>query len=291
MNWLEQKTAFYGYRVFSRFAEILPRSAVQPLARGAAKLAIKTSRPRVELVRSNLRRVTGEEPTDEMVVKAFASYFRYWLELFRLPVLDTEQLDRGITAENFEAIEAARAAGKGVVAVLPHMGNWDMVAAWLVRRGVPLTVVVERLEPVELFRWFKDFRQRMGMTVVANEPGVSSALTGALHRNELIALLSDRDVDGTGIDVEFFGETTKLPKGPAVLALRTGAALLPVAIFENGEGYVAKVGRPISVERSGTLKDDVERVTRDVASTFELLIREAPEQWHLFQPNWPSDRR
>ena len=105
-----------------------------------------------------------------------------------------------------------------------------------------------------------------------------------------MCLLCDRDLVGDGIEVEFFGERTTLPAGPATLALRTGAPLLPAAVYFGPQGgHHAKVMPPVAAQREGRLRDDVERVTQDLAHRFEELIRAAPEQWHLLQPNWPSD--
>src|SRR5205085_7976812 len=113
----------------------------------------------------------------------------------------------------------------------------------------------------------------------------------ALRANEVACLLCDRDLAGTGIPVEFFGERTTLPGGPAALALRTGAALLPAAVyFEGRHGHRGVVRPPVPVERTGRLRDAVARVSQALAGELECLIRDAPDQWHLFQPNWPSDR-
>jgi KDO2-lipid IV(A) lauroyltransferase len=112
-----------------------------------------------------------------------------------------------------------------------------------------------------------------------------------LGDNGIAALVSDRDLVGSGVEVEFFGERTTLPAGPATLALRTGAALLPTAVYMRpGGGHHGVIRPPMAVERRGGLREDVRRLTQDLAHELEVLIRVAPEQWHLFQPNWPSDR-
>jgi phosphatidylinositol dimannoside acyltransferase len=112
----------------------------------------------------------------------------------------------------------------------------------------------------------------------------------ALRANRVVCLLCDRDIAGDGVEVEFFGERTTLPAGPATLALRTGAPLLPVAVyFRPHGGQRGWVQAPVPAERQGRLRDDVVRVTQALAGRFEQLIRKAPEQWHLLQPNWPSD--
>ena len=220
---------------------------------------------------------------------AFASYARYWLDVFHSLSHTHEELDALVEGEHYERVEAALARGKGVLIAVPHIGNWDVGGAWFASKGVPLTVVVEELEPPELFRWFASFRSSVGLKVVVNGPKVGSELLAALHRNEAIALLCDRDVDGTGGNYEFFGEVTKIPKGPATLAFRSGATLLPTVVYEHGEGYKVVFEEPVQVEREGRLSEDVDRVTGELIRRLETMIRRAPEQWHVFQPNWPTD--
>jgi KDO2-lipid IV(A) lauroyltransferase len=158
-------------------------------------------------------------------------------------------------------------------------------------RGYRLTVVAEPIQPPELFEWFSGLRERLGMTVVAHGPGAGNAVLGALRRNEVVCLLCDRDLGRDGVSVEFFGERTTLPGGPATLALRTGAPLLPVAVYFTSrlDGHRAVVRPPVAAARAGALRADVARVTQALAGELELLIAAHPEQWHLLQPNWPSD--
>jgi lauroyl/myristoyl acyltransferase len=286
-----ERRAFFLYRLLSRFAEVLPVRGIALLARIAGRFGPMLNPAKAKLVRSNLRRVMDAEPTDADVRAAFASYVRYWLQAFRLPVVPSDYLERVVTIEGFENIAAAREAGKGLILAVPHVGNWDAVGAWLASHDVPLLVVVERLHPQELHQWFEDFRSSLGMEVVVNGPDVAKKLSSALRQNRVIALLCDRDVDGTGGTYEFFGEETSLPRGPALLALRTGAALMPAACYETSDGFIAHLDTPIDVTRTtGPLQNDLDRITRDLVTHIERLIRRAPTQWHLFQPNWPSDR-
>jgi KDO2-lipid IV(A) lauroyltransferase len=192
--------------------------------------------------------------------------------------------------EGVEHLHAARAAGTGAVLALPHLGGWDFGGAWLATQGFPITVVVEPLEPKELFEWFASYREALGMTVVPLGPAAGSAVLRAIKANELVGLLCDRDIGGGGIEVEFFGEKTTLPAGPVTMALRTGAPLLPTAVyFTGGHGHHGIVRPPLDLTRQGSLREDVARLTQVLAGELEALIAEAPEQWHVFQPNWPSD--
>jgi KDO2-lipid IV(A) lauroyltransferase len=175
--------------------------------------------------------------------------------------------------------------------VIPHLGGWEWAAFWLTRiEHVGVTAVVEALEPAELFEWFVDFRRSLGMNVVPLGPDAAGQVAAAVKRRDVVCLLADRDIAGTGSEVEFFGERTTLPSGPALLAFRTGAPLIPCAVYFRGNGIHTVVRPPLLVERQGRLRDDIDRVTQDVARSLEGLIRVAPEQWHLMEPNWPSDR-
>jgi KDO2-lipid IV(A) lauroyltransferase len=152
-------------------------------------------------------------------------------------------------------------------------------------------VVAEPVQPPELFAWFTEARQALGLDLVPLGPGAGTPLLRRLGEGGIVALLCDRDILGTGVEVDFFGEHTTMPSGPATLALRTGAALLPAAVYFAGRrGHHGVVRPPLAVERAGRFRDDVAAITQCLASEFERLVRRAPEQWHLLQPNWPSDR-
>jgi KDO2-lipid IV(A) lauroyltransferase len=226
---------------------------------------------------------------------AFASYARYWAESLRLPGMSPAAIDAGMSWEGIGRITRAVADGRGAILALPHLGSWEWGGFWMVQQGFALTVVVEALEPPELFEWFAHFRRSLGMEVVAVGPGAAMAVARALRAGGVVCLLCDRNVGQSGgIPVEFFGEGTELPAGPATLALRTGAALLPCAVYFDGRGdrHLAVVRPEIvpdpSAARPG-IRAEVGRLTQALAHELEVLIRRAPTQWHLMQPNWPSD--
>lgn len=283
-----------AYRTGAAVMRALPR----PVALGAARLAgavsAATSRERRAQVERNLRRVHGQDhgglAMRRDVQRTFESYARYYAESFRLPGMSVEDIDAGMTTEGWQHIEQARADGFGPLLAIPHLGGWEWAAFWVTAvKHVPLTAVVEAIEPPELFDWFVGLRESLGMHVVPLGPGAGSAVIRAVKDRHVVCLLCDRDIGGGGVEVEFFGERTTLPAGPATLALRTGAPLLPTAIYYEGTGHRGVVRPPIPAERNGRLRDDVARVTQLMADALEALIRRAPEQWHLMQPNWPSD--
>jgi lauroyl/myristoyl acyltransferase len=246
------------------------------------------------MVERNLRRALGEDVSEErmaeMVDAAFASYVHYWIESFRLPGTSTEDIDRGTVVIGYEHVAAAREAGTGAILALPHLGAWEWAAFWLnVVHGDPVTAVAEQIEPPELAEWFIGLRNQFGIEVVPFGPDAASACMRALRANRLLALPCDRDLSGTGVPVTFFGEQTTLPGGPATLALRTGAPLIPVSCYFDNDRHLGIALEPLDTERRGKLREDVARVTQDLADALEVLVRRAPDQWHLLQPNWPSD--
>jgi KDO2-lipid IV(A) lauroyltransferase len=282
-----------AYRSGSALARALPEPVAGRVADGLGVLASHVARGRRRQVERNLARVLPAAPQQvrrRLVTSTFRSYARYWAESFRLPGTDAATLDAGIDVPGWPLVQAARAGGNGAILALPHLGGWEWAGFWVAAvQKTPITVVVEPLEPPELFEWFAGFRRSLGMQVVPLGPSAGAEVLRALRANEVVCLLCDRDIGGSGVDVEFFGERTTLPAGPVTLALRSGAPLFAVAVYYDSRGRRATV-QPVSTNRTGGLRADVARVTQDLAHAFEDLIRVAPDQWHLLQPNWPSDR-
>jgi KDO2-lipid IV(A) lauroyltransferase len=282
------------FKAGSAVARAMPPVVADGLARVAGFGAAHVSPDRRAQVERNLRRIYGPDfgglRLRRAVDETFQSYARYWAESFRLPGTSAATLDAGMRHEGIEHLDAALATGRGAVLAIPHLGGWEWAGFWeaTVRKN-PLTVVVEMLDPPELFEWFVDLRRSFGMHVVPLGPDAAGAVVRALKDNHIVCLLCDRDIGGGGVEVEFFGERTRLPAGPATLALRTGAPLVPTAAYFRGRGHLGVCRPPIPIEREGKLRDDVARITQLVANELEALIRAAPEQWHLMQPNWPSD--
>jgi len=275
---------------------VLPVPVAGAIARGTQPLLAGVYRGREDMTamaRSHLRHVYGSGMTDaeleRNVRRLMDSYARYYMELFLMPSMSAERIDRSILFDGVEHVYEAREKGNGVIIAMPHTGNWDLAGAWLAQR-VPCTAVVERLEPPELYEWFNRVRHRLGFDTVPLGPEAGPALMRTLRANRIVGLLVDRDIGGTGVEVEFFGEHTKLPGGPATLALLSGAAILPAAAYFDDEvGHRGVFCAPIAAERTGRLRDDVVRITQAVTNELEKLILRAPTQWHNFQPTWPTD--
>lgn len=282
-----------SFRVASTVAQSVPGGLVDLAAPRLAGLLALRSGERRAMVERHQRRVDpglSGAALRRRVQQVYASYGRYYGESFRLPSVGPDELDARLTYEGLEHVERAIDKGIGPLLCLPHLGSWEWSAYWLTRvRDIPVTAVVERIDPPALFDWFVEFREGIGMEIVPLGPEAGRATVAAVKAGRVIALLCDRDIGRGGVEVEFFGERTTLPSGPAVLALRTGAPLLPTAVYDDGPVHHGVVRPPLPAERRGSFRDDVARVTQALAVELEGLIRRAPSQWHLMQPNWPSD--
>lgn len=280
-------------RAASAAMAVTPMPLANLAGRGVAAGIARFSPDERTIVARNLRRagveIRGPIAERRAVQRVFDSYGRYWVDTLRLQHLSTRQVADGITIDGFEHIEAAVDRGVAPILALPHLGGWELAARWMHDvKGLRVAAVVEEIEPRELYDWFVEVREGIGMNVIPLSEGVSG-VTAALAAREVVCLLCDRDISGAGIDVEFFGERTTLPGGPALMAIRSGSPLLPSAVYFEGSRCRGVVSPPLDTTRRGRLRDDVTRVTQDLARSLEGQIRRAPEQWHLLQPNWPSD--
>lgn len=292
-------------------------------------------RPRgVRRLEANLRRVLASSgrPVEEAALRMLSragmrSYLRYWREVFRLPTTSAQTIVGGMRVRDEHYLRDAVASGRGVVLALPHMGNWDHAGAWLTATGVPFTTVAERLQPEELFDRFVAFRESLGMEVLPLTGGERSpyaVLRERLRSGGCICLLADRDLTSSGIDVAFFGDTARMPAGPAALALATGAVLLPVTLTypalphpalphpaltpsdapahgdvpahagacsdpAHGVRWRGRVHPPVEAPAEGSRPAKVAVMTQQLADAFAEAIAEAPQDWHMLQRLWLSD--
>jgi phosphatidylinositol dimannoside acyltransferase len=287
--------AYLMYRGLGTAMQKLPEVVAATAASVVALVLSNFSSKPGAMYGRHLRRVLGPGVSEAQVRattrRAFLNYARYWFEGARLPAVSpTVVADRFVVESGWEHLVAGMEAGNGVIMALPHIGSWEWGGAWLALQGYPMTSVAEPLQPPAMYDWFVAQREAMGLTIVPLGSDASRVLLRTLRAGKLVGLLCDRDIAGGGIEVDFFGERTTMPGGPALLALRTGAVLLPTAVYSGpGLEHTAVIMPPVPAERTGGLRQDVVRVTQLIADDLEQLIARAPEQWHLFQPNWPSD--
>jgi KDO2-lipid IV(A) lauroyltransferase len=295
---VKARLVYLAYAAGWAVIRALPERLARRLFGFGARVAYRRQGPGARRLAANLRRVLGPDATAadvERVTRAgLRSYARYWLEVFRLPDIPADRVLQGTRAINQELLDAACASGQGTVLVLPHVGNWDAAGFWCTSTGHPFTTVAERLEPERLFERFKAYREALGMEVVAlaaagrrpgggREPAVPpfDLLAERLRAGGTLALLGDRDLTARGVDVEFFGDTARFPAGPAALAVRTGAWLIPVSLWFEPTGWAIHFLHRVPVPAEGTAEEKVAAMTQQLANAFEAGIRAHPEDWHM----------
>ena len=285
---MKDNIAAYAYFAGWRIVRWLPEQTAYRLAYVAADFLTKRNGKNVSRLRSNLRRTKPDITSldlDLLVFDAMRSYMRYWCDTFRFPDWSPERVRETVTVTNEHLLIDAIAAKTGVIVSLPHAGNWDHAGAYFCAKGIRLVTVAERLKPEKLFLKFLEYRQAMGMEVLPLDGRVLGALAQRLRQGALVALVADRDLSRTGIDVEFFGGPSRMPAGPALLALKTNAPLITafVSYTESGIHIDFKL---IILPSGGSEAEKVSEIVQMTAKHFEEGISEHPEDWHMLQRIW-----
>jgi KDO2-lipid IV(A) lauroyltransferase len=273
----------------------LPEPVAVRLGRTIADVAWKQRGKGVLRLESNYARVVPDaspERLAELSRAGMRSYLRYWMESFRLPAWSPERIAAGFDPKDLHHLTDAIAAGKGVIAALPHLANWDLAGAWVTTKlNIPFTTVAERLKPETLYDRFVAYREGLGMEVLPHNGGSAfGTLARRLRDGGLVCLVADRDLSASGVEVTFFGDTARMPAGPALLAQQTGALLLPVTLwYDDSPVMRGRLHPPIEVPQSGTRAEKTSVMTQALADVFAQGIADHPEDWHMLQRLWLSD--
>ncbi|MEV4804596.1 phosphatidylinositol mannoside acyltransferase [Nonomuraea sp. NPDC049421] len=285
-----------GFAAGWKLVPLLPERPTAAVFRFLADRVHARGGKSVRRLESNLARVTGLDPGGrelrELTRAGMRSYFRYFHEIFRLPKMDRAEVVRRTHVIGAEHIHGNVAAGRGVVLALPHMGNWDQAGAWLVGVGHPFTTVAERLRPESLFRRYVAFREGLGMEVLPLTGGDGhnfGTLAMRVRKGGVVCLPAERDLTKSGVEVRFFGAATKMPAGPPLLAVQTGAALLPATVYFVGDDWGIHIHEELPVPAEGTRQEKVAALAQGLADVFEKGISEHPEDWHMMQRLWLDD--
>ena len=293
MNARQQATetaTYLLYRFMSWLGPILPTKSGRSAYESAGRLFSRVLSGARATVAANQAQVLGR-PVDDPLVQAstreaFALYGRYWFDTFHVLGWSDERVIESFLFDGLEHVEKGLADGKGVIIALPHTGNWDVGGRAMGLRVAPVVSVAEHLKPERLFELFLEHRRQLGMDIIdLASDHVGRQLSQRLEQNRIVALVADRDLSGGGVEVEMFGRTRRMPAGPALLALSSGAPLLSGPTYTTGTGWI-EVLTPVSIEPTGKRKDDIIALTRALAAAFEQAIAAAPPDWHLFQPGW-----
>lgn len=290
-----------GFGAGWSLVKTMPEPVADRIFRQAADTAFRRRGPSVVQLAKNLHRVLGDQSTPEslsaVVQAGMRSYARYWKETFRLPAMDHDEVFAQLEATviGAEHVERAIAEGRGIMMPVTHSGNWDIAGLWVTRRWGTMSTVVERLKPESLYEKFVAYRESLGMEILPLTGGVSPSqvLRERLKAGGIVALVGDRDLSASGVPVTFFGETARMPPGPAMLAALTDSYLCPTNLsFTDGadgkSGWSIHIHPPMTLP--GTrLAEQVRGGTQDIAKIFEQGISERPADWHMLQPLWSAD--
>ncbi|MET8067128.1 phosphatidylinositol mannoside acyltransferase [Micromonospora sp. NPDC005313] len=288
-----------GFVAGWRLVRALPRPVAAAAFRVGAVGAHRKDGGGTRRLRANLRRVVGPQmpdaELDALVRDGLRSYARYWMEAFRLPGLSRAEILAGFRLAGQELLAADVAAGRGAVVALPHAGNWDAAGAWVAATGWPMTTVAERL-PDGVYERFVGFREGLGMEILPNRGGPRPAfdvLVDRLRAGYVVPLLADRDLSARGVEVDFFGGRTRMPAGPALLAIRTGAPLYVASLWYEPDAACASLEGPLPLPDpdSAPLDARVRTVTQRIADGLAAGIARHPQDWHMLQRMWLDQGR
>jgi len=290
---INERLTSWGYGAGWTLSRRLPESVVSAAFDQIGGVATRRGGRGVDQLRRNLARARpelDEAGLSDLVADAMKSYLRYWREAFRLPEWSRFELDRRMHAIDERQLFDPLDAGRGVVAVLGHFGNWDHAGAWVTGQGYRVTTVAERLKPESLFDQFVEYRESLGMKVLplSGGPEVTQMLQDNLRAGGLVALLADRDLTSSGMDVELLGEPARMPIGPALLAIRTDAVLLPVISWYDSELTHLHFKAPL-VSQEGNLRARLRDLTQQWATIVGQAAQEHARDWHMLQPIWNAD--
>jgi KDO2-lipid IV(A) lauroyltransferase len=285
---MKENISAYVYFAGWRIVRWLPEGLAYRLAYAGADFLAKRKGKNVMRLRSNLRRTKPtitELDLDLLVFAGMRSYMRYWCDTFRFPDWSTQRVTESVTVTNEHLLLDAIEAKTGVIVSLPHSGNWDHAGAYFCAKGINLVTVAEHLKPEKLFLKFLAYRQAMGMEVLPLDGRVLGTLAQRLRQGALVALVADRDLSRSGIDVDFFGGPSRMPAGPALLALKTDAPLITAFVSYTDTGIHIHF-KNVEIAVSGSETEKVASIVQATARHFEEGISSHPQDWHMLQRIW-----
>ena len=280
----------YLFYLFAwKFIGILPEKIAYALASFVADYAFKKNGKGVKRLRSNYKRVKPEISDVELnhlTKLGMRSYLRYWFDTFRLNKWSKNRIIETTYVIRENLLRDPIALKKGCIVALPHAGNWDHAAAYFCTTGITLTAVVEKLKPEAIFKKFLDYRSSIGIEPISHKEKTIPILLERLRSGKLVALVADRDMSRSGVEVEFLGGVAKMPSGPAILAIESGAPLLTAYIRYLDKGIEITFDETIKLPVSGTKEEQIKIVTQSIANNFAKRIKDSPVDWHMLQRIW-----
>jgi len=280
--------AYWGYRAAELVINVLPRGLVLSVAAAAGNVAYDLAGEKQRLVRENLARPMGL-PADHRRVRgaarrAFRNYARYLVDVMRLSGHTAEEVGQLVGIENIDILWEAQAPGKGVLLCTVHVGGMDLIAPALALHGQELHVVADDTTYGRLYDHLKAVRSSHGLTLIGWRN--LRAIFRALKARENLVLFCDGGYRAGDVPVEFLGEPTTFPAGPATLSAKSGAPMLPVACQRTAGDRFHAAGLPL-VQAAGTDPAEIHRATQELADALGTVIAADPGQWYMFRPIWP----
>ena len=285
---MKENLSAYAYFAGWRIVRWLPERTAYRLTYVAADYFTKRKGKNVSRLRSNLQRTQPnmtQLDLDLLLIDAMRSYMRYWCDTFRFPDWSPERVRETVSVTNEHLLLDAISAKTGVIVTLPHAGNWDHAGAYFCDKGINLVTVAEHLKPEKLFLKFLSYRQAMGMEVLPLDGRVLGTLEQRLRQGALVALVADRDLSRSGIGVNFFGAPSRMPAGPAILALKTDAPLITAFVSYTDSGIHIDFNE-VSIPSSGSDEEKISQIVQSMAQQFQDGITAHPEDWHMLQRIW-----
>ena len=273
---------------------LLPEKIAYQVANFVSDIVYRRDGRKVKRLRSNYKRVLPELSKAELakLTKAgMRSYLRYWFDTFRLNKWSKDRIINTTEVIRENLLRDPVLAKQGCIIALPHAGNWDHAAAYFCSTGINLTAVVEKLEPEAIFKKFLDYRQSIGIEPISHKEKTIPLLTQRLNEGKLVALVADRDMSRNGIEVDFLGAVAKMPSGPAILAITTGAPLVTAYIRYTTKGIKIIFDKTIAVPDSGNDSEKIKKVTQSMANNFAMHLKESPVDWHMLQRIWIDEEK
>jgi KDO2-lipid IV(A) lauroyltransferase len=283
-----EKLSYLAYMSGWWIVRTLPESVAYRLFAFIADLVGSRNGKSVQRLRSNLARVKPDlSPTElnALVVTAMRSYMRYWCDTFRIQNWSVERIQSTVTTTNENLLIDPMKKGEGVVIALPHSGNWDHAGAYFCSLGIPLVTVAERLKPEALFQKFLQHRESMGFEVLSLDNRSFATLIKRAREKRLIALVADRDLSQSGIDVNFLNFPSRMPAGPALLHIKTGISIVVAHVSYTDSGIHIDF-EPVAVPTSGSDEERIKGCVQNIARLFEKGISRTPQDWHMLQRIW-----
>jgi phosphatidylinositol dimannoside acyltransferase len=301
----ERMLPYYAYRGAEALVKVLPQSVSYWLGDRAADILIATGEHRFDGLRDNLRHVVPgirERPLDHLVRRNVRNLTHCWVDVMEMSSPRTNLPSR-IDIDSLEHMEDAIARGNGVVVASMHFGSWEVGLAGWNKMGGKMALLAEVLRPARLFDRVVGARGAQGVHVIPidtesmREGGVQVARRlGAASMREVfkvlksggvVAMALDRDLIGNGEPMEFFGQPAPIPVGAVEIAIRAGAAVVPIILFRNKYRVHAVVHPEIRYAPDQPRDAEVRKTAQVLLRIFEQAIREHPEQWHVLDPIWP----